>query len=264
VCTFLLSCRLLASSGSPISGDSVSISLEKSVVSQDEPVLATIRIENRTPGRMDLDLGGDGKDNLLIRVTDSDGIQHEGKRDQPRGSSTFFGNVHLESGERFSETIVLSEWFHFDGVGRYKIEVRIKTPLKTAKHATPIRTSSLALDVTPKDSRQLMLSCENLLSRIQAMGSAQDALAAATALGLVRDPVVVPFWKQLLTNPAFGQRAAFSLAQIGNKDAVEALAGVLHSTDAETHALAQSALRSLASQTSDTLVRAEALNALDH
>ena len=225
-------------------------------------MLITIRVENKGSERLDLDLGGDGKDNLVVSVTSPDGIRHEGKRAQPRGRTTFFGNVNLGTGERYSETIVLSEWFSFDQIGGYEIEIRMKSPLKIGERSASVGRFLLALAVTPKDSRVLLLSCENLLSRIRAEGLAQDALASVAALSMVRDPIVVPLWGQLLTSPAFGRTAASRLAEIGNKNAVEVLTAALHSTDAETQSLARAALFSIVSQTPDPSVRADAQDAL--
>ena len=114
----ILSCAaatvMSAGSGSSASDNLVLLQLEKSVVSQEEPVLVTVRVENKSSKSLHLDLGGDGKDNILVSVTGPDGTLDQERREASRGRTTFFGNVHLGSGENYSETIVLSEWFHFN------------------------------------------------------------------------------------------------------------------------------------------------------
>jgi hypothetical protein len=261
---FFFVCGFVSSSASQATESRVSIELEKPVLCQEEPVLATIRIENESPENLDLDLGGDGRDNLKIWITGPDGTRREGKRVTAGGEATFFGSVHLVPGGRYSETIVLSEWFTFDQIGRYEIDVLVRDSRKTGGRARPIGGSPVVLEVSAKDTRQLLLSSESLLARIQVAGSSQDALAAAAALRLVSDPMVVPLWGRLLANPAFRRTAALRLTQIGNKAAVEALASTLSSDDAEARSLAEVALQLIANQTSNPSVRADAQKALSH
>jgi len=261
-CIVLAMCAAVAHSAPAVPQTPITIELEKSAVSLGEPVLATIKMENRSSESMDLDLGGDGQDNLLISVETADGARRQVARAHHKGSAVFFGKAHVERGQVYSETIVLSEWFRFERVGRYKIEVGVKSPVKADNQVMAVGNVSLFLDVTPRDPRQLTASCEDLVSRIQANGSAQDALAAARALSLVDDPIVVSLWKRVLSNRAFSETAVSNLARIGNKDAVDALATALHSADEQTRSLVETALRSIASQTSDLSVRSDAQDAL--
>ena len=230
----------------------ISFELEQSVISQGEPALMKLRVNNMTSADLDLDLGGNGYGNILISLIDPSGKHRDKKPDELKEGAVFFGNVHLRPGEIYSETLVLNQWFHFQQTGQYHLELRLKSASKIGAIPLSPGIFSLELNVTPADSQRLVTTCKNLLSRIQNPGSAQDSLAAAAALHFVENPIAVPYWERLLEQSnSHNQIAISSLAAIGNRDAAKALSRILKTSEKEKQSMARAALKSIATKTPD-------------
>src|SRR6476469_6796251 len=108
--------------------DIVSPALEKTKISAGEPVLLNILVSNTTTESLEFDLGINGKENVLITVTDPNGTVKEKPGETRRQGMTFFGWMRLKPKQDYFETLVLNEWFKFDVVGSYKIDVRFRRP----------------------------------------------------------------------------------------------------------------------------------------
>lgn len=242
----------------------VSMNLEKATITQGEPVLIDVHVENHRWPVLDVDLGNNGKGNLLIAVKTPDG--QETRKPEPSfrtGGGGFFGTVHLQPDEIYSEALVLNEWFRFDQIGTYDIQIGLKTPAHAGGTVLPITTSTLRLQVTTKDPAQLTATCENLAGRVRNRQTAQDALAAALALSYVEDAVAVPYLEHVLTDsPGFEQFAVSGFVRIGDEGAVTALIRALHAPDDLRRSSARAALQSIAGTTSDATVRARIGDAL--
>jgi hypothetical protein len=270
---FLLSLALFIGIASPNSHAQstgpVSVVLSKASISAGEPVLLQIDITNSASQPLELDLGGNGEDNVLISIVDPTGRPHTKPAPAKMGdapfSVTFFGWTHLEKGQEYSETLILNKWFEFRDVGRYQINIELKSPVKVGKQALPITIPTLLLDVTPYERERLASVCGDLASRIRKRNSAAEFLAAGIAeraLGYVRDPIAVQYWDQVLE---YADGTAISgLYKIGNIDAVRVLARALDLRDKEIRSQARGALEALARDTSDPAIRAEAELALKH
>jgi len=235
----------------------VSINLEKTTVTQGEPVLVDVRVENQSWPALDLDLGGDGKGNVLIGVKMPNGKKvWKPAPDVRAGVLVFLGGVHLQLGETYSEALVLNEWFRFEEVGTYDVQVNLKAPIRVGETILPVTSFIQHLEVRAKDPSRLTAACEDLAARVQDRRTAQDAQAAALALSYVDDVVAVRSLERVLRGPpGFEQSAASGLARIGNDDAVAALIRSLGVSDELKRSSARAALQSIASTTSDPAIR---------
>lgn len=225
----------------------VSYRLEKHAITQGEPVLVNVSLRNTSPQPLNVDFGGNGNENIRISIIKPDGQRVQRLPVGRREGITFSGQVHLEPKQSYAETLVLNEWFEFDKIGSYLIEMGLMSS------RTPATT--LRLDVQEGDRVKLATVCTELLSRIQTNASAQDSLAATQALSYIRDPVAVPSWKALLNRPDFNMTAISNLAAIGDATAADALLSKLNVGDQGTRSSIRSALKTIARNSPDNGIR---------
>lgn len=242
----------------------VSVALEKQTVSLGEPVLIQIHVKNTSSVPLELDLGLNGKDNIFIVVTQPDGKRIEKPQPVPRNGVAFFGWQRLESGQEYSEALVLNEWFEFKQVGRYLIQVQLREPATIGAEKIAAGLFVLNLDVTPSNTEELLGTCKDLLARARHHQSAQDNIAAESALRYIDDPAMLQFWMERSADksPTIREIAFSNMARIGSVDAVEALSRVMHSQDKDIRSLARSALEQITRITADVDVRTRAEQAL--
>jgi hypothetical protein len=224
-------------------GSLVSYRLERVAISVGGPVLADVSLKNSTSQPMDVNLGGNGNENIAISITEPDGQQIERSPADQRNKITFPGDVHLEPGESYKETVVLNEWFNFDQIGVYTIEMGLKSDSQPR--------IVLHLQVTDRDAAEMESVCSELLSRITQHLSVQDSIAAARALGYINDPIVVSPWATLLNNPGYVDLAISGLSRIGNADAARALISKLNIPDVQARSRIRFALQAIANETTD-------------
>ena len=246
------------------SNNPVSVAPEKQTLSSGEPVLMQVHVKNTASVPLEIDLGLNGKDNILIVVTQPDGKRIEKPQPVPRNGVAFFGWQHLEGGQEYSEVLVLNEWFEFKQVGRYQIQVRLREPATVGAEKIPSGPFVLNFDVTPPNIEELLGACKDLVARVSRHQSAQDNIAAESALRYVDDPGMLPFWKERVTDKSLTIReiAFFNLTRTGSMDVVEILSRAIHSQDKDTKSLARSALEQIARATSDIDVKARAKQVL--
>jgi len=243
--------------------DAISVQLERTAVSLGEPVLMQVRVDNRASVPLDLDLGGDGTENILISIVGPDGKTRHKPPTIRKEGIVFFGNVHLESGGSYAQTVVLNQWFQFEETGRYEIKIALQSPLRIAGKSIPAGDFVLPLEVSSRNPSQLASACSQLVSRIHAEGSAQDSLSAALALSFVHDSIVVPYWAQVLEQPGFAHDTAISsLANVGNNEAVAVLVRSLQGPDGNTKSWARSALKAIATHTTEPSIKKQIDEAL--
>jgi hypothetical protein len=241
----------------------VELSLEKTTINVGEPVVLRVQVKNTMSAPVEVDLGLNGQDDILISIAGPSGKHSQKPKPGPREGMAFFGWKHLETGEEFSEALVLNEWFEFKETGQYQIEIKLKTPGKVGQESLPIDTTSLTLEVRPYDREKLTSVCRDLASRIGKRESADDVLAAGAAeraLSYIHDPIVVPYWDQVLEYSAL--TAIPSLGRVGNSDAVRVLSRALRLPDKVSQLQARSVLQALAEKAPDPSVRIQAENAL--
>lgn len=236
----------------------VSLELIKTSVTSGEPVLLQMQVKNVGGSPLEIDLGTNEEDGVLMSVIDPKGRRHEKPAPPIRQGMTFFGWRRLSAGEEYSKIFILNEWFEFKDSGQYLIQVRLlKSPIAGSQ---PLQTgpSSMALEVTPYDSEKLANTCRNLVSLIRTRDTADQYIRAATAeraLSYVHDPMVVAYWDQVLEYASHS--AIASLYKIGNAEAVRVLGHALQLRNAEARREARSALQAIARDTSDPSIRVQ-------
>jgi hypothetical protein len=226
--------------------------MEKVKISQGEPVLLHVNIDNPSSEQTDVDLGGNGNGNFAISIIKPDGqTLLRSLPPRRREGIVFLGVVHLEPKQSYEETLVLNEWFEFGATGTYTIEIGLKS----------LPPTRLQIEVSPRNAAALASRCSELLSRIQTSVSAKDSLAAIQALGYIRDPVAVSSWESLLSRDDFKMTAINNLAAIGGTKAAAALISRLGGADDATRSSISTALQMIARDSSDTDLRLEIQNA---
>jgi hypothetical protein len=239
----------------------VSPTLAKTKICAGEPVLLMIHVSNTTTEPLEFDLGTNGKENVLITVTDPNGTAREKPGEAQRQGMTFFSWMRLQPKQDYFETLVLNEWFKFDAVGSYKIDVRFKRPATVSGQKLTLEPFSLALEVVPHDAAQLTSTCRNLINQLEHPQADKGSLAVSQALKSIHDPSLVPFWGEVLRDNIHSEVreiSAANLASIGNREAVHELSRAIESGNGETKKLAHAALKQIATVTSDPAIKMEA------
>jgi hypothetical protein len=233
-------------------GAVVTYHMDKAKISQGEPVLLDVNIENPSSEQITLDLGANGNEKFVISIIKPDGETLLRSLPPRRGEGiVFFGGVQLEPKQAYEETLILNEWFEFGTTGTYIIEIGLKS----------FPASRLQIEVSPKDAAALAKRCSELLFRIQTATSAKDSLAAIQALGYIRDPVAVSSWESLLSRVDFKMTAINGLAAIGDSKAAGVLISRLDGADDVTRSSINNALETIARNTADTDLRFKIENA---
>lgn len=222
----------------------VAVSLEKEAITQHEPVVVAFTFGNSSSKEIDLDLGYD-HDKIHVTVADPDGrvwrkpppVRHDGMQ---------FGEVvYVAPGTASVSSAVLNDWFSFDKVGTYQIDVALTPSRDSSSGSVPTVATSLVLTVLPRDEASLASACGGLVTRVENPKSAADASTAADALTRVDDPSAVPFLTEAMQRKAFAPMMIAALAHLNTPDAVSALVSASRSGDGETSARARAALAGL-------------------
>jgi len=223
------------------------ISLEKTVITQGEPVVLNITFVNASPRGVVVNLGSEDE-KLDVTVVDPAGrvLQRPGRR--PRQGWAAVDAFNVVGGATSVGYVSLNEWFTFDRVGPYQVEVNL-SPLSFPKEPFAYNISgnraTLTLTVVPRDETSLASACADLLKRAKDLHSYSAALTAARALSSINDPVAVPYLAAAAKRKEFASMMIAALARLKTTKAVEALVLVSQSGDPETAASARAALTSL-------------------
>jgi hypothetical protein len=236
---------------SPVSGSAqgtpgaaVTVALEKELVTQHEPVLLRFTLRNSSSKQAVFELGyGEEKANVKVTVTDPDGRLWPKPRPVPQ-----FGFKETILAEPFStsvRSIVLNDWFTFDKLGRYRIDMAVPPSTGSSPANLQIPDTPLTLTVLPRDEVALAASCADLVRRLENRKSAADADAAANALSKVDDPVAVPFLAKAMKQKLFSSMMIGALGRLNAPGAINALIAASHSSDPEISSLARATLVAL-------------------
>jgi hypothetical protein len=246
----LISQYLLCSFGIALAEDAlvpttVKVSLEKAVITQHEPTIIDVVIVSSSSSStgVHFDPGYDNE-RIDVRVVDPGG-QILLKPHIVRQGMRFSNSIHIEAGRTAVVSVVLNDWFSFDQVGNYVIEVTLLSTKESAGEGVGHIDRRLALAVLPRNEAALDSECSSLLTRIKDSQSYVEQLVAAKGLSSVNDPNAVPFLLEAMKRKEFASLMIAALARIKTGDAVGALAVAEKSDDPDTSALARSALLSL-------------------
>jgi len=209
-----------------------------------EPVTLSVNIHNNGPESITLSLGQDRKAGYLLLLTPPDGLQVKLRKPE-HGGISIPGDVLIPSGETFTQTLVLNEWYDFRAPGEYRLDVRIVQPLLVGKAATQVRDDGFKgkLLIRPRDAARLTELCEHLAAQIKNTENLEKAAEPALKLSYISDPVAVPFLHQAIDQqPMLAFIFIPGLKRIGNDEAVGVLLSSLKSPREMTAAFAMSAL----------------------
>src|SRR5260370_33306602 len=138
LCSFALTIVLLGiwsiqGRTEPVGENPLSLSLEKASLTLHEPVIVNVRIVNHLSRPIAANLGLNSKTNFVIVVTTPQGRRIQSYNPRREGIS-FFGDVNLKPGKIYSQKLVLNEWFQFEELGTYKVDIRLAAPILSNSH----------------------------------------------------------------------------------------------------------------------------------
>jgi hypothetical protein len=250
VITILMGQCLLLSPGSAVGQSTsalasakVTVSLEKNVITQHEPAILNITIDSSSTA-VDFDPGY-YNEKIDIKVVDPEGHVWARPRPVPQEGMKFSGAIHVDPGSTDIVPVLLNDWFSFEKIGDYKIDVTLLLAKHSATGGVGGVHQRLVLAVLPKDEAALLSECSGLLTGVKSSQSYAASLVAAEALSKVDDPIAVPFLAEAIKRREFASLMIAALARLNTGDAVNVLIAASKSSDPETSALAQSALLNL-------------------
>lgn len=214
---------------------SISFKLSESGVTLNEPVFVDFSVHNRFLESIRLDIGNNRKGNFEFTITEPGGYIVSGHRPKEEDFGRM-GKVSLEPNEKYSQRLLVNEWYQFIEPGNYKIEIKLTKPLITMSGALiePKPSGSLPLRILPRDQKRLNQVCQNFLHTAIESPDIEEAVEAALALSYVNDPITVPYLaKGLKERGLIWQYAIPGLARIANGEAIEILISIMKSHDPE-------------------------------
>jgi hypothetical protein len=200
----------------PVNESPLSFSLEKAILTLHEPVIVNVHIVNRLSRPIAANLGLDRETNFVIVLTTPQGRRIQSYNPRREGISGL-GDVNLKPGKIYSQKLVLNEWFQFDEVGTYKIDIRLAAPIMDGNHELPLEPFSASFDITERSPEQLAQVCEKLLDEIKNAELPDQVLAPASALSHVVDPIAIPYLKDAQRIPLASQSATEGLRRIQSR-----------------------------------------------
>jgi len=230
-----------------------------------QPILAILTFSNSTGAPIQFDLGQDRKEAIRVFVTLPNGnlITKDLSR---HGGLSRSGLIELQPSQKYTQTIVLNEWYPFDTPGHYRVKIGFPSLLLQQANKTP-DTGVILFDIQilPEDRDQLVQTCDKLKSKINSSSSYGDIAEAALALSYVTDPVAVPYLRDVaLLHAGFvAPIAVRGLKRIDENSGIEALIYLSSQSDPTVHSVARTSLAQIMLETKDASVRQKIKSALD-
>jgi hypothetical protein len=206
-----------------------------------EPVFFTVDLHNTSGGRIVADFGAEDESWFIFRHTRPDGssVRVQPSTTVPRGQRT----RHLIlRGNTYTAVIVLDRFLDFSAVGRHQLEVEFRGPvsLENATDVSLRRTATLRIDVKPRDAKRLQKRSAEWLKQVSTLSTGQQTRAAAHALTVMTDSIVIPYL-ELAVQRTRNSMFAMALAAHADPHAQAALARLAQSPDPDVRALAERA-----------------------
>jgi hypothetical protein len=236
----------------------IEISPQPSRLTLHEPVVLTLEITNNRRDPIHIDLGRDRKENFKISITPPTGDTVQLPQLVKRGFSRV-GDVEIGAGNKYSQSLVLNEWYNFNNPGLYEIKVELATPaLANGVIVGGQEAFNTRIEIEPRNQEALVTRCEDLVAGIEASTSYERSAERALALSYINDPVAVPYLERALrANKLVEPIAIKGLESISTPEAVRALSSALKMNVNHASALARSALSRMESETGDPEVKQE-------
>jgi hypothetical protein len=195
-----------------------------------EPILLKLVIANSSDAPLPVSLGYDREGAFAFTVRRPDGSVIELPRKTVREGIALVGSFNVEPRESHTQQLILNEWYDFSETGAYEVAVKLKSPRGQQPVCLETR---FTIEITPLDTAQLRQTCSELVETIkQNRHNAGNALDAAQALLVVKQPLAVPFLAEALkANGMVSSLIITGLEEIGNEEAVKVLIPLLDVPD---------------------------------
>jgi hypothetical protein len=256
----------LLGAASPRDGKSVDVSyVLPPTLSLHEPVRLTITISNGTSESAHLDLGQDRKGAYILALTRPDGARIE-LPEYSRDGISIVGTIVLKPSEKFTEILLLNEWYPFGIPGHYWVRVRMAHPILVGPNSTPIMEPGFEgeVQIEPRNAERLEDLVKKLTQRIVDSTSYAGAAEAAQALSYTMDSITVPYLDKALHAGKLVEPIAIAgLERIANHSAIAALVSSLQQDNPDVATQSRAALVRIGQRTSDPGLKRQIEQALE-
>ena len=217
-----------------------------------EPVTIEFRATNCSLASTTIDLGFDREEAFVFDIAEPDGSWSRVKAPQrDREGLSRVGRFSLRQGESYTQKIRLGVWYSFSKTGTYVITGNLVPAIDGDPAAR-----TFTITITELDPAHLRATCERLAARaLDPAGS--GSFDAAVDLGLVKDPVSVPYLEKVVRaqKPAVRIAAILALGRIATLAATEVLLSVMNGANDEDRRRSYVLLLSIARTTQNREVR---------
>jgi hypothetical protein len=211
-------------------------------VTQGEPVVVDMVVDNPLPTDVRVDLGSDDETDLSFTQIPPGGVATTVR---PKGhfGVSFRGTNEAGSLGRFVHKIVLNRWFAFTGLGTYRLKIDFLGSVKTIKGASvdTRSTGEFSFTLLPRDEKTLRQTCESLVRQVEVTTNVSLQNQSLQALEYVNDPVVIPCLTGAVRRNGW-LAPVLALEHIGGPEARAALEELSHSSDPSIAAYANASL----------------------
>jgi hypothetical protein len=201
-------------------------------VSLGEPVVMTVLLRNESDAPVDIDLGQSPEDRFRYELRAPDGTTRmiqptERLRLAPSGRGAVPPSLWVK------HEVILDEHLDFGREGRYTLVVRFDgkvAPRSTAVVASVPRERTFNITVLPRDPERLRQFCA--LNLAETLAGPPRTTEAARRLIYVRDPVAIPFIRDMITTGGayHAEEVWEAFLRIGSPEARQALEDIAGSS----------------------------------
>jgi len=237
--------------------DIASFSIDSAKVTLNEPVLINFIVRNTQSEPIKFDLGMERKESFRVTLTLPDRTRTE-PRQQVISGFAQGGGITVPPGEIFTQQVLINEWYEFPVPGVYTVKIEMTTPIlsQSGQVIAGNASSTLGIQVLPRDPKALEEICKNLLDQVITSKSYTQAAERATILSFIKDPVAVPYLERMAKGGRrLEQKAVKGLARINNLEAIEVLINLLAFQDPYIAAAAGSSLSKIQLETKDQAIK---------
>jgi hypothetical protein len=242
-----------------------SFTLSVSDITLNEPVFVDFLVHNRLSEIISFDLGHNCKSNFEFTITEPKGSIIHAPKLSEEGLGRL-GKISLKPNEKYTQRLVVNEWYQFIEPGDYKIEIKLANYIITQSGAIvePEPPSPLSIHIYPRNPKQLSQICQNLSRMAIESSNVEEVTEASLSLSHVRDPIAVPYLERGLRKGRLSwQYAIPGLARIANAEAIEVLISIMKNQDPESgSALARFVLSEIKEKIPDSMLKEKIERAL--
>lgn len=206
--------------------------LQSAKISIGSPLVITVTIDNPLPEEGRVDLGWNRVAAFAFTL-----VPHDGRTEvispEMRPGVAVPSVVIIPSKGRYESLIVLDRWRPLTAVGSYALRIDLSpSTIQSARPPLEVVGKDSVVTVTPRDEVALRVLCEELV--YLAIKRVPRQIEAAVALSYVRDPVALPFLRQLLVSKTGLEGIVVDgLGRIGTAEAVDELERLAQSSAVE-------------------------------